>query len=75
MKETIKKTMRKYGKASKVAEKRPGNFKITWAPSHTDLSETKELQARGRPKESMLIGNHWADQEAKMGMQFQNIDW
>ena len=59
----------------KVAEKRPGYFKITWVPSHTDLTKAKELQARGGPKESMLIGNHWADQEAKKGMRFHDIHW
>ena len=44
-------------------------------PSHTDLTKAKELEARGGPKEQMLIGNHWADQEAKKGMHSHNIDW
>ena len=59
----------------KVEEKRPGHFKIAWVPSHMDLTKAKELQAKGGPEERMLVGNHWADREAKKGMQSHNIDW
>ena len=44
-------------------------------PSDTDLTKAKEIKARGVPKEQMPIGNHWADQGAKKGMQHHNIDW
>ena len=59
----------------RVRQKDQGHFRITWVPSHTDLANAKELQEKGGPQERMLIGNHWADNEAKRGMQHHNIDW
>ena len=33
----------------KVKQKDQGHFKLTWVPSHTDLTKAREQEARGGP--------------------------
>ena len=43
-------------------------YRITWIPSHTDLTQPVENEANGGHKRSMILGNAHADREAKMAM-------
>ena len=50
-------------------------YRITWIPSHTDLTKSAENEANGGHERSMICGNAHADREAKMAMRAHAINW
>ena len=48
-----------------VRNRQQDYFSIAWVPSHTDTEKAQEAEARGGHKQSMILGNQAADNEAK----------
>ena len=58
-----------------IRKRDPNFFEIEWVTSHIELEKAGEIEAAGGFSKASIFGNHWADHQAKTGLQEHPIDW